>query len=101
MPIDYDEKRDFIRMAADHDLEYRETGSSNAQKGICKNLSATGILFTTDAEIPEGTRLDVNITPRYSVVKPFGAEVEVIRADPIGSTGEYYVAGKIISMGNT
>lgn len=100
MPIDYDEKRDFIRMAADHDLQYQEAGSNSMKNGICKNLSATGILFTANSDFQAGTHLEVNITPRYSVVKPFDAEVEVIRADPIGDTGEYYIAGKITSMGN-
>ena len=99
MPIDYDEKRDFIRMAADHDLHYSEVGSDNAQSGICNNLSATGIQFTADAEIPAGTRLQVSITPRYSVVEPFAAEVEVIRSEPDANAGQFNIAGKIINMG--
>lgn len=101
MPIDYDEKRDFIRMGADHDLEYQLGGSSERKSGVCKNLSATGILFTTDASIPTGTRLTVNISPRYSVVAPFNAEIEVLRAVPDGTGGQFNIAGKITRMDNT
>lgn len=98
MPIDYDEKRDFIRMAADHPMQFSEIGSSDSQDAICKNLSATGILFTAEAEIPAGTRLAVNIIPQYSVVNPFEAEVEVLRSEPGETSGQFNVAGKIINM---
>ena len=99
MPIEYDEKRDFIRMSADHDLQFREAGSDTTHSGICKNLSATGILFSSDTAFPPGTRLEVNISPRYSVVAPFDAEVEVLRADPDDS-GKFDIASKIINISN-
>lgn len=98
MPIEYDEKRDYIRMSADHPLQFSEIGSSDRLDGICKNLSATGILFTTPNAIAEGTRLMVTINPQYSVVQPFEAEVEVIRADPDESGSQFKIAGKILAM---
>lgn len=96
MPIDYDEKRDFIRMAADHPLEFHEIGSRHTQQGTCKNLSATGIQFSAERAIASGTRLAVNINPSYAVVRPFNAEVEVLRADAEGAG--FRIAAKIIRI---
>jgi len=98
MSINYEEKRDFIRMNAEHALQFREVGSEQTSEGICRNLSATGILFTTEQAIPDGTELEVNITPRYSVVSPFAAVVKVIRSQSNGEPSRYIVAGKITSI---
>lgn len=101
MPIDYDEKRDFIRMSADHPMQFSEIGSSDRQIATCKNLSATGMLFSAENAIPAGTRLAVNISPQYSVVKPLDAEIEVIRSAPGEAGGQFSVAAKIINMGTS
>jgi hypothetical protein len=98
MAIDYEEKRDFIRMNAEHALQFREVGSAKTQQGVCCNLSATGIMFTTDQEIPQGTELEVNITPQYSVVSPFDAVVKVLRTQSNEATSQYSVAGKITTI---
>ncbi|VAX03472.1 hypothetical protein MNBD_GAMMA20-2264, partial [hydrothermal vent metagenome] len=65
--INFDEKRDFIRMAADHPLQFHVVESGEAGCGICINLSATGVLFHTDRPITIGTQLSINITPKYAV----------------------------------
>jgi PilZ domain len=98
MSIDYEEKRDFIRMNAEHEMQFREVGSTQTQRGTCCNLSATGILFTTEQEIADGTELEVNITPQYSVVSPFDAVVKVVRSRPNGVASRFIVAGEITSM---
>ncbi|MDT8384423.1 MAG: PilZ domain-containing protein [Gammaproteobacteria bacterium] len=98
MSIQYDEKRDFIRMSTEHALQFRTLGSKEMQQGTCCNLSATGILFTTDSSIPDGAELEVNITPQYSVVSPFEAVVKVIRSQSNDALNQYTVAGKITSI---
>lgn len=98
MPIDYNEKRDFIRMAADHVLQYQVQGATESHSGTCLNLSATGILFRTDQNLAAGTRLSVNITPQYSVVTPFNADVEIIRSTTTDTEGQYEIAGKITAI---
>ncbi|HEC18387.1 MAG TPA: PilZ domain-containing protein [Gammaproteobacteria bacterium] len=98
MSIDYEEKRDFIRMHAEHALQFREVGSEQIMQGICCNLSATGIMFTTDQPIPQGAELEVNIKPEYSVVSPFDAVVKVLRTQANGEASRYLVAGKITSL---
>ena len=98
MSIDYNEKRDFIRMAADHALQYQLQDTAESHQGTCLNLSATGILFRADQSLAAGTQLNVNITPQYSVVAPFNAKVEVIRSKPNGVKGQFEVAGKITAI---
>lgn len=98
MPINYDEKRDFIRMNAEHALQFNEVGSDKTQQGVCLNLSATGIMFTTGKDIPQGAKLEVNITPQYSVVSPFDAVVMVVRSQANDVASQYTVAGKITSI---
>jgi len=98
MSIQYDEKRDFIRMNAEHALQFRTLGSNETQQGICCNLSATGIMFTTENSVPDGTELEVNINPQYSVVSPFDAVVKVIRSQSNGAMDRYTVAGKITAI---
>lgn len=98
MSIGYDEKRDFIRMNAEHALQFRTLGTDETQQGICCNLSATGIMFTTENSIPDGAELEVNITPQYSVVTPFDAVVKVIRSQSNSETDKYTVAGKITAI---
>lgn len=98
MPIQYDEKRDFIRMNAEHALQFRTLGADEMQQGVCCNLSATGIMFTTEDSIPDGTELEINITPQYSVVSPFDAVVKVVRSQSDSGLDRYSVAGKITSI---
>jgi len=98
MSINYEEKRDFIRMNTEHALQFREVGSNEIQQGVCRNLSATGIMFTTKQAIPEGTELTVTITPQYSVVTPFDAVVKVLRTQANSAPSQYTIAGKITSI---
>jgi len=98
MSIDYEEKRDFIRMNTRHVLQFREVGSDNLQQGVCCNLSATGIMFTTEQEIPHGTELAVTITPQYSVTSPFDAVIKVVRTQTNSTSSQYTIAGKITSI---
>lgn len=98
MAIDYEEKRDFIRMTAEHALQFRELGSDETRQGTCCNLSATGILFTSDQDIPTGTELEVSMTPQYAVVTPLDAVVKVLRTQPNGSPQRYAIAGKITAF---
>ncbi len=98
--INFEEKRDFIRMTADHPLHFHVMESGQTGRGICVNLSATGVLFHTDQPIATGTQLSINITPKYSVVSPFDADIEVLRCIPNGVEDEYEVAGKILSILN-
>ena len=79
MSINYDEKRNFIRMDTDSKLTFRELDGENSYEGRCLNLSASGILFSCDQHFAPGTQLEIYITPELSVVPPLNAIIEVIR----------------------
>ncbi len=98
MSIDYEEKRDFIRMDTDHILQFRKIDSNEVQQGVCCNLSATGIMFTTEQEIPLGAELAVTITPQHSVISPFDATIKVVRTQTNGMPSHYTIAGRITSI---
>ena len=94
MPITYSEKRNFIRMSTDSVMTVKLQGSKQAYQGRCRNLSASGVLFTIDQRFEPGTLLHINITPEKAVVPPLVATIEVVRALTDSTTG-YVIAGQI------
>ena len=97
MAIDYTEKRNFFRMQTDSRITFQPEGSQQRYEGQCVNLSAAGVLFVAEQRLTPGTRIAINITPRLSVVPPFDATVEVVRAQQ-HSSGGFAIAGQIKEM---
>lgn len=89
------EKRDFYRMNTVSPITYKIVGEPQLHEAKCLNLSAGGILITTDRAITESTQLEVTITPQKSIVQPLHAIVEVVRVDADADNGSYAVAGTI------
>jgi hypothetical protein len=77
--IDYAEKRDFLRMPIDCELNFSESGSSKQHTGNVINLSSKGILFTSSKKFAEGSLLDIILTPSNSLTPPMEATVVVAR----------------------
>ena len=77
--IDYAEKRDFLRMPIDCELNFSEAGSSKQYKGNVINLSSKGILFTSSEKFDQGARLEIILTPSNSITPPMEATVVVSR----------------------
>lgn len=76
-------------------LTYTLAGSSNLFAGMCNNLSHSGIHFSTQNVLSEGSSLEVTIDPTNNKLRPLKAVVEVIRVDAdTGST--FGIAGKIV-----
>ena len=98
MPIDFEEKRSYIRMSIDCDISFKDIHSQEYIRGRCKNLSASGLMFTADQEVPPGTMLDINITPELSVVPPLDATIEVVRVNYDSLNNDYQIAGIIKEM---
>jgi hypothetical protein len=89
------EKRQFIRMDVNCELVYRLPDSMRAIKGICKNLSNSGILFTAFQSIDAGVVLEVELAAMDEVVSPpMKALVKVVSSRFVG-TGTYDVAAEI------
>jgi hypothetical protein len=62
---------------------------------MCNNLSHSGIHFSTQNVLSEGSALEITIDPKNDMIKPLKASVEVIRIN-VDSGGTYGIAGKII-----
>lgn len=78
---DYQEKRDFSRMGVECRMTYTVVGEIASITAVAKDLSATGLLISTDREVPLGTLLEVCLTPEQSLVPPLEASVEVVRVE--------------------
>ena len=98
MTINYTEKRNFIRMAINHDMTYKLDGSDILDQGMCRNLSADGVLFSSNKSINPGTIVDINITPRQSLIMPLDAMIEVIRTTKNEADNNFEIAGIIKEM---
>jgi hypothetical protein len=94
MPRDYSEKRAFLRMSAESTMTIKPEGSEEIHKGVCVNLSANGVLFTSSQRFEPGTIIHINITPTKAVVPPLDAVVEVVRTQADSEKG-YAIAGQI------
>ena len=96
--IDYAEKRDFLRMPIDCELNFSETGSSKQFIGNVINLSSKGILFTSNNEFQPGARLDITLTPSNSLTPPMEARVIVMRV--VNNEVMYEIACEIEEIKN-
>lgn len=84
-------------MTLDSALEYQLFNDRQTYHGNVKNLSATGILFTTEKSLPLGIQLQIKLTPENTITPPMEAEVKVTRCDK-HSDGICYVAGVITQI---
>ncbi|KPJ95806.1 MAG: hypothetical protein AMJ53_02020 [Gammaproteobacteria bacterium SG8_11] len=94
MSIDYDEKREFFRMNTNSAMTIKPADSDEVYEGVCVNLSANGVLFTSSQRFDPGSIIHINITPTKAVVAPLDAVVEVIRTQ-VDSEKGYAIAGQI------
>ena len=95
MSRDYDEKRDYFRMAADCPLSFTIHGDETLYNGQCINLSAGGVRFHSETVVEPGSLVEINITPDKSVVPPLKAVIEIIRRDATSKANTYEYGGTI------
>jgi hypothetical protein len=79
-------------MTLDSSLQYEIYDDKQKYQGVVKNLSATGILFTTGESLPLGIQLQIKLTPENNITPPMSAEVQVTRCDK-HADAQYHVAG--------
>ena len=92
--MDYSEKRGFIRIKTDSKIEYRVMGSQETYYGECINLSAGGVLFTSEYNVEPGTLMEISIKPEHAIVSPLDATIKVVRSQS-NNSGGYSIAGQI------
>lgn len=77
----HEERRDFLRMTTESQINGREVTSGTSFNGQCINLSASGVLFSSEQQFDPGTMLDINISLPKAIVPPLDATIEVVRLD--------------------
>jgi hypothetical protein len=75
------EKRDFIRMQINSPAILNQDGVE--YKGICKDLSSTGMLIAINHDFDLGIELKVSFAPQSEAQPAFNAITEVLRSDAI------------------
>ncbi len=78
---DYDEKRDFLRMAVECPVHVTVTATGESLQGTARNLSSSGLLLVCDRALPVGGELEVRLVPDRPLVPPLEALVRVARVD--------------------
>ncbi|GAB4268125.1 MAG: PilZ domain-containing protein [Methylomicrobium sp.] len=95
--LEYDEKRNYIRMTVDCELTYRLAGSDDTYQGVCTSISGSGVSFLAEQSFDPGKALEVSITPKSSITPPMTAYIEVVRTTK-QDDGRYEIAAAIKSI---
>ena len=90
---DYSEKRDFHRMQVNSEIEITDS-QGNSFKGVCRDLSATGMQLYVDREVAVGEELQTVLPPSSDQFPPLEAVCEVIRCE---AEGDGFLLGTNIS----
>ncbi len=98
--LEYDEKRNFIRMSVNCEINYKLTDSDQTYQGRCTSLSGAGLAFIADREFEQGKSMEVNVIPENSITPPMTAYVEIVRSIKLDS-GQYEIGAQIKSIKNT
>ncbi len=95
--LEYDEKRNYIRMDVDCDITYKPTDSDTVKTGRCTSLSGAGLSFIAENAFTPGIAMEVCVLPKNSVTPPMTAYIEVVRCTAQDST-HYEIAATIQSI---
>ncbi|PPC91391.1 MAG: pilus assembly protein PilZ [Methylobacter sp.] len=80
--LEYDEKRNYIRMEVDCDITYKYAGAELTNFGRCTSISGAGVSFVAEQAIEPGTAMEIHIVPKNSITPPMTAYIEVVRCTP-------------------
>ena len=103
----YDEKRDFIRVAVDSAISYGMLDEADEdvavetlldQKALLKNLSGRGLMFVSENEVIKESLIDIKVVPNNELTQPLHARVKVVRVMKQRHGEGYEVGGVIQSM---
>lgn len=93
----YNEKRDFIRMKVDTQVELRVCDSERVLQGICRDLSGTGMAVEINEDVAVGTNLLACLASSNSKFPPFEANVQVVRSTALPD-GHYLLGMQILQV---
>jgi hypothetical protein len=92
--LEYDEKRNYIRMEMDCDIAYRLVDSDQLQQGRCSSISGAGLSFIADCCFDLGKAMEATIIPKNKITPPITTFIEVVRSTQ-KSDGSYEIAAAI------
>jgi len=95
--LDYDEKRNYMRMNVDCDITYKTLDGSDEKRGHCTSLSGAGLSFIADTPFEPGLAMDVCVEPKKSLTPPMDALIEVVRCTE-KAPDQYEIAATIKSI---
>ena len=98
--IEYDEKRNFMRMTMNCDISFKLAESDQQHQGHCTTLSHTGISFIADHSLETGKSLEINVSPENAITPPMTAFIEIVRCSK-RQEGDFEIAGNIKSIKGT
>ncbi len=93
----YDEKRNFIRMFVNADVEIINPSDNKRYNGQGKNLSGDGALFTSNQKFNVDQILNLEIKAEQSSLAALCAEFKVVRVEEL-SDGLYEIAGIMLNV---
>lgn len=95
--LEYDEKRNYIRMEIDCELTYKLADSTELHHGRCTSISGAGVAFIADRAFEPGKAMEINVIPQNTVTPSMTAFIEVLRSTSKGD-GNYEIAATIKSI---
>ena len=95
--LEYDEKRDYIRMDVDCDITYRLADASDIQQGRCTSISGAGVSFIASQAFEAGKAMEVTVLPAKAITPPMTAFIEIVRSTK-QPDGSYEIAATIKSI---
>ncbi len=95
-----DEKRDYIRMDVDCDINYKLVNASEYKTGRCITLSGAGVSFMADQAFEPGLAMEIRIVPTHAITPPMTAFIEVVRSNK-RDHDQYEIAASIKSIKGT
>jgi len=81
MPREYDEKRDYIRIDVNCEIQFSLSDSGENEIGKVTNLSGRGMMFVVDHMLEIDNRLEVRIQPENTITPALHANVRVVRVN--------------------
>ncbi|PPD50496.1 MAG: pilus assembly protein PilZ [Methylobacter sp.] len=95
--LDYDEKRNYIRMEIDCEVTYRLANSDELHRGHCSSISGAGVSFTANQAFDAGKAMEINVLTKNALTPPMTAFIEVVRSSQ-NEDGSYEIAASIKSI---
>ncbi|WP_235937559.1 PilZ domain-containing protein [Marinobacter caseinilyticus] len=79
---DYSEKRDFHRMQVNSEIQITDSSGQHF-KGVCRDLSGTGMQIWVSQPVGEDTELGTLLPSSSDNFPPFETTVKVLRCEPV------------------